>query len=55
MRLLKDNDVKVKVVYEDGYEQRYTEAVIGLLRRSKERRKAAQYPEGKVRKVAETV
>ena len=47
-------EVKVKVVYEDGYEKRFTECCLSVLRRSREAKaQEGRYP-GKDKKAQET-
>ena len=47
-------EIKVKVVYEDGYEKRFTESCLSVLRRSREAKaQEGRYP-GKDKKAQET-
>lgn len=44
-------EVKVKVVYEDGYEKRYTESCLSVLKRSREAKAHEKRYPGKTEKV----
>lgn len=55
--MMKDEkQVKVKVVYEDGYEKRFTDSCLAVLRRSREAKaQEARYPGVKKEKEAAAV